>query len=241
MIFCPDRFKDISFIIPLQLKFIVFRYNFIPKRKCAIVLTEQLFYVQEGRTRMKSKRIFKLGSTMFLIFFYVVLLFSLLSMLEKVSYLWWPESGLAAFFGPFDPIYSMFTIQFNEHPTLYQDSGFISLALLCDVMMGVFGGLFCWYMHRLLKNIFLDSLFTYKNVGVLFKLGIVSIVPGSAFVLLDNLLAQKALALLTITNATMTFTDVTYLESISSGVVLLFISLALKQAVHAVEENKQTI
>lgn len=101
--------------------------------------------------------------------------------------------------------------------------------------------LFLWWMCKLLDNIYEDSLFSYENVSIVFKLGLTLIVAGTAYTYTDGLLLSKALAALTVSNAQISLSDLSYVDTLIGGIVLLLISWALKIAVRAVEENNKTI
>ncbi len=67
------------------------------------------------------------------------------------------------------------------------------------------------------------------------------LILGTISFYLDGLLFDKTLAMLEIENATVSFSNIDYIESIFSGITCLLIGAALKTAVKAIEENKYTI
>ncbi|MCM3783467.1 DUF2975 domain-containing protein [Neobacillus mesonae] len=190
---------------------------------------------------MKLKKIFKWGSRICMILFYFVLLLGIFNIFDHMSYIWFPDSAFAQSFGGFTPIFSYADLYFNEEPALYSDTSFILLSLLSATTMTVVSLLSLWYMSKFLRNIYADSLFMNQNVTILYKLGIVIIVLGTVFTYTDGLLLSKTLDELIITNAQLVLTDYSYLDSILSGIFLIIIASALKIAVQAVEENKNTI
>lgn len=190
---------------------------------------------------MKLKIIFKIGSILSLIGFYLMILLGIFVLLEGISRLWMPGSALAESFGPLDPIFSYIEIDFNQSPALYSDTEFITLYLVNMLFVVLTGLLFSWYMFKLLKNIYHDSLFMYANVSIFFKLGMTVGLIGTVPIFAENRMLSAVLPKLDITNATISNVYPSYIETIFGGIVLILIAAALKIAVHAVEENKKTI
>ncbi|MGV2883703.1 DUF2975 domain-containing protein [Paenibacillus taichungensis] len=190
---------------------------------------------------MKSNWMFNLGSKLALILFYVIFIVTFFMVLEHVAHLWFPNSGLTRSLGPFQPIFGYSEIIFNQNPELYSDSSFIALSFVSSMSMMVLVHMFLWYMHRLLRNVANNSLFMYKNVAILSRLGLFIIVMGFLFSYTGELLFTQAVAELDITNGQLMVSSLSYIDFILGGLVLLIIASALKNAVHAVEENKNTI
>ncbi len=66
-------------------------------------------------------------------------------------------------------------------------------------------------------------------------------VLGSAFKYTDGLILSKALTAVDVSNATIQYSNISYIDAFIGGVFLLIIASAMKIAVEAVEENKKTI
>ncbi|ASA21436.1 hypothetical protein [Paenibacillus donghaensis] len=177
---------------------------------------------------MKSKIWFKVGSNVSLVLFYFMIVLGIASVIGH-------------YVGEFEPIFGQFDLVFNEYPALYADQSFINLSLLTVIAVFAFSILFTWYMHKLLKNIYKESLFMQQNVTILFKLGITFLVLGCSFNYMDGLLAVRALDTLEIANASLVYANLSYIDPLIGGILLLIIASALKVAVRAVEENNQTI
>lgn len=190
---------------------------------------------------MKATIVFKIGSILCLICFYFVVLIGIFTLGEHCLRLWNPDSDLTRSFGDFRPLFNYVDLNFYRQPELYTERSFIRLSLISTACMLLFALLFLWFMRKLLSNIYEDSLFSYENVSIVFKLGLTVIVAGSAYTYTDGLLLSKALAALTISNAQIALSDLSYVDTMIGGTVLLLISWALKIAVHAVEENNKTI
>lgn len=190
---------------------------------------------------MKSKIVFKIGSILCLICFYLVILLGIFALGEHSLRLWNPDSDLTRSFGDFQPLFGYIDLHFYQQPGLYTDPSFIQLSFISTACMLLFVLLFLWWMCKLLDNIYEDSLFSYENVSIVFKLGLTLIVAGTAYTYTDGLLLSKALAALTVSDAQISLSDLSYVDTLIGGIVLLLISWALKIAVHAVEENNKTI
>ncbi|MMZ64570.1 hypothetical protein D1872_269100 [compost metagenome] len=80
-----------------------------------------------------------------------------------------------------------------------------------------------------------------ENVPVFYRLGISIIVLGTLFNYTEGVMLSQAIGELKITNASISLTDISYVDSLISGFILIIIASALKIAVRAVEENKNTI
>ncbi|ASN06252.1 hypothetical protein [Virgibacillus necropolis] len=81
----------------------------------------------------------------------------------------------------------------------------------------------------------------HENISILLKMGFTILIAGTLSSYLDGLLLSKALARLQLVNAQMSYYNFRFIDVLSAGFVLIIFSLALKRAVHAVEENKNTI
>lgn len=190
---------------------------------------------------MKLNWMFGVGSKVCQILFYVLFMVTFFIIIDHVAHLWFPDSGFTQSLGPFEPIFGMGSIYFDQNPELYTESSFIALSFLSNLSMMVLTHMFLWYMHHLLRNVGKNSLFMYENVAILFRLGLFIIVMGCLFSYSDDLLFSKALSRLDITNGQLIVSSLSYIDFILGGLVLLIIALSLKKAVHAVEENKNTI
>ncbi|WP_440117825.1 DUF2975 domain-containing protein [Paenibacillus sp. QZ-Y1] len=190
---------------------------------------------------MKSNWMFSVGSKICQILFYVLFIVTFFIIMDHAAHLWFPDSGFTQSLGPFQPIFGLGNIYFDQDPELYTEKGFIALSFLSNLSVMVLAHMFLWYMHRLLRNVGKNSLFMYENVAILFRLGLFIIVMGCLFSYSDDLLFSKALNQLDITNGLLIVSTMSYIDFILGGLVLLIIAFALKKAVHAVEENKNTI
>lgn len=187
---------------------------------------------------MKSKKVFKILSKSSLVLFYFCILSGIITLLFESLYVWNP--GCCSL-PNFEPVFSYIDISFYQQPELYHDKSFRLLYLATNFTLFLLVTLFFWYMYKLLKNISKNSLFMYENVSILFKLGVTIIVVGSATTYLEGVLLSKALSALYVSNAEVVFSNLSYMDWIFNGIVLIIIAAALKTAVHAVEENKKTI
>lgn len=187
---------------------------------------------------MKSKKVFKILSILSLVLFYLVILFGIITLIMGALHVWKP--GCCSL-EEFNPVFSYMDIYFFQQPDLYNDQSFRLLTLISDGTVFLLAGLFLWFMYKLLKNIYKDSLFMYENASLIFKLGITIVIVGSAYTYTNGLLLSKILTILDIANAEVKFSNLSYVDTIFNGIVLIIIAAALKTAVHAVEENKKTI
>ncbi|WP_211747793.1 DUF2975 domain-containing protein [Paenibacillus sp. Marseille-Q4541] len=190
---------------------------------------------------LKSKKLFKAGSILCMILFYLTALVGIFIVGEHVAHLWFQDSSFTTFLGPFEPIFSYADLYFYEEPELYSSTSFLALSFASGILSIGTALLFLWYLSKFLKNLNKDGLFMKENVPILYKLGMVNLILGTAFVYLDGYLLKQALQELEIVNADMVFTDFSYWDSLISGFILILFASALKSAVHAVEENKNTI
>ncbi|MFC7322524.1 hypothetical protein [Halobacillus campisalis] len=190
---------------------------------------------------MKLNAFYKIASIFCIILFYVVALAGLLSIAFHIGYLWFPDSAFTKSVGPFEPIYSYLTLHFNEQPRLYDDPSFIRLSFLNVVAAFLFVNLFLWLLYRFLKNIYKHGLFVEQNVSVILRLGLTFIILGTAYAYTDELMTAEAVARLEVTNATISFSSLYYIDTLLGGIIMIIIALALRTAVGAVEENKKTI
>lgn len=190
---------------------------------------------------MKGRIIFKIGSILSLIGFFYFILLCIFVLMESISRIWAPNSAFAKSFSPLEPIFSNFDIEFYGEPALFHETGFIILNYAGDLITLITGLFISWWVYKLLKNIYNDSLFMYENVSVFMKLGMTIGIVGTIGMFLEDRLWKKLLPELDISNAQITNSIPSYYETIFSGIVLVLIALALQIAVHAVEENKKTI
>ena len=190
---------------------------------------------------MNLKIVYKMGSRLCLILFYLFILLALFAVAEHYFFIWQPESSLTQSFGEFKPIFGLVNVDFFQQPELYTDKSFLLLSLACNTAALLFGLLFLWYMHKFLKNMYIDGLFMYENVSILYKLGLTILVVGTAYIYIDGVLLSKAITALEITNAQLSMSNFSFVDSIIGGILIIIIASALKTAVHAVEENKNTI
>ncbi|MBH0170216.1 MAG: DUF2975 domain-containing protein [Bacillota bacterium] len=190
---------------------------------------------------MKWKIFYKYGAKLCSVLFYVIGLIGIFTLVYHLSYLMSPTGELAKSFGAFDPVYSNLTLVFDQQPLLYKDEEFIVLSLVTSIIMFVFALIFLRLMRKLLQNLHQESLFMMENVKILFKMGITILVLGSAFTFMDELLMTKALKEIHVTNASVTYTGLAYVDTFFTGIFVMILASALKVAVEAVEENKHTI
>ncbi|MDQ0298469.1 signal transduction histidine kinase [Salibacterium salarium] len=190
---------------------------------------------------MKPKIFFKIGSIICSVLFYLILLLAVFILLEYGSRLWMPGSALAESFGSFAPTIAYIDIIFDQQPDIYTEQSIVVISFISSITALLLMLLFLWYMRKLLKNIYKDSLFMYENVSIILKLGISIMVLGSAFTYTDGLLLSKALTALDVSNGEVTFSNISYVDTVIGGGILMIIASALKIAVNAVEENKKTI
>ncbi|TFJ92319.1 DUF2975 domain-containing protein [Lentibacillus salicampi] len=190
---------------------------------------------------MSLNILFKISSLLSLLLFYFVLLTGLFTIVANVSYIWWPDSSFTQSLGEFNPIYGYMTLDFYQQPDLYTDKSFMVLYFISNITLFLFALAFLWLMYKFLKNIYKEGLFMHENVSLLFGIGLTCLVLGSATTYTDGLLLSKAVTALDISNASIAFSNIAYADFIITGFVLMFIASALKTAVSAVEENKQTI
>ena len=190
---------------------------------------------------MKWKFGFNLLSKICLILFYIIGLLFVFTTLEHVSLIWFADSALAKSFRPYEPIFSYIQLSFQNQPDLYDEKSFLILSFISISTSVLFMMLFLWFMRKLLKNIYLKSLFLQQNVAIIWKLGVITIVLGTVSTYIDEQITSRTLELLKITNATIQYSTLNYIDTIIGGIVLILIASALKYAVNAVEENEQTI
>jgi hypothetical protein len=190
---------------------------------------------------MKSNYLFKVLSILSLVLFYIVLLTGVFTIIASGSYIWWPDSSFTKSLGEFEPLYAYVFLDFYQQPDIYTDNSFIVLSLFSNVALFLFVLLFLWLLYKFLKNIYIEGLFMYENVSILFWMGITYAVLGSATTYMDGLLLSEAMTELEISNASIAFSNLAYQDFIFAGIVMMIFASALKKAVHAVEENKKTI
>jgi hypothetical protein len=190
---------------------------------------------------MKWKYGFNLLSKICMILFYLIALLFVITTLEHVSLIWFADSALAKSFRPYEPIFSYVQLTFQNQPDLYDEKSYLILSYLSMSTNILFLMLFIWYMQKLLKNIYSESLFLYQNVSIIWKLGMITIVLGTASTYIDEQITSRTLGLLKISNATIEYSTLNYIDTLVGGIVLILIASALKYAVNAVEENQQTI
>ncbi|MCA1010572.1 DUF2975 domain-containing protein [Halobacillus halophilus] len=184
---------------------------------------------------------YKLGSILCIILFYFVSLIGLFAIASHIGYLYFPNSAFTNSLGSFDPIYSYLVLNFEKQPELYEKTSFLQLSFLSELTTILFAAVFLWLMHKFLKTIVQEGLFTYKNVSILTKLGLTIGILGTGFTYTSELLTSKAVDELEITNASVHYSSWFFIDTLIGGILLIIIASALKTAVHAVEENKQTI
>ncbi|PFG12427.1 DUF2975 domain-containing protein [Bacillus sp. es.036] len=190
---------------------------------------------------MKWKFGFNLLSKICMILFYIIALLLVITTLEHVSLIWFADSALAKAFRPYEPIFSYVQLTFQNQPDLYDEKSFLTLSFISMITNLLFLMLFLWLMRKLLKNIYLKSLFLYQNVSIIWRLGIITIILGTASTYIDEQITSRTLDLLKISNATIDYSTLNYIDTLIGGIILILIASALKYAVNAVEENEQTI
>lgn len=190
---------------------------------------------------MRSNIIFKILSILCFILFFIVLLTGVFTITAGASYIWWPDSPFTKSLEEFEPIYAYMTLDFYQQPDIYTDKSFMVISLLSDITLFLFVLVFLWLLYKFLKNIYKEELFMYENVSILFWMGITFSILGSVTTYTDGLLLSKAIKDLDISNASISFSNIAYLDFVFAGMVMMIFAYALKKAVHAVEENKKTI
>ncbi|MDO6654344.1 hypothetical protein [Anaerobacillus sp. 1_MG-2023] len=190
---------------------------------------------------MKWKYGFKLLSRICLILFYIIALLSIFTTTEHITRIWFSGSSFEKSFGIYEPIFTYFDLSFNKQPELFNNTSFLILSFVSTTAFCSLLLLFLWFLQKLLMNIYKENLFLYENVSLISKLGYTILFLGTLSTYTEEQLALKVLDLLKITNAQISLSTGAYLDTIIGGVVLLLIASALKFAVSAVEENKQTI
>ncbi|MDX8045621.1 hypothetical protein SH601_06430 [Gracilibacillus sp. S3-1-1] len=190
---------------------------------------------------MTIKHLFKAVYLLCRLLFIIVIPIALFAILYHVAILFFPTSSFAKSFDNFEPIISWVDIQFDQQPDLYLNTdiqlySFISTVAACSLCLSVLR-----LCDKLFKNIYQDSLFTYKNVKIFYTLGIIILSLGTIFTYVDGLLFDKTIEILNVVNATISFSNISYMDALFTGIACLLIGAALKVAVKAVEENKYTI
>jgi len=115
------------------------------------------------------------------------------------------------------------------------------LTLMNRITTVTFAIILIWLIYKLLRNLTIDKFFTMKNVAIIRNLGINAIILGSISNFTEGLLLSKIFRILDITNANITFSNMSYLDTILNGVLFILISYGMKIATRAIEENEQTI
>ncbi|KAB8128078.1 hypothetical protein F9U64_16800 [Gracilibacillus oryzae] len=190
---------------------------------------------------MKLRALFKFAYLLCSVLFYPALLFSVFSLAYHIAFLWFPDSGFAESLAPFEPFYSYLWIYFEEVPEVYLDRDVIFLSFISSIFFIMLILIGLRVLHKLFKNIYKESLFIEQNVKLLYILGGTDLVLGSIFIYFDGLIFEKVLSALAISNATVEFINIDYVDTIISGIIFIMIGAALKVAVRAIEENKYTI
>lgn len=101
---------------------------------------------------MKSKIIFKIGSLISLIGFYLMMFLMIFMLMEGLSRLFIPASGFADSFGPLEPVFAYFTIDFRQQPAIYEEGQFLILYFVNELTTGLTALLFFWFMYKLFKK-----------------------------------------------------------------------------------------
>lgn len=187
-----------------------------------------------------KKTVFKFLSLLSLISFYVFAVLGLFITVAESVVIAIPESSFSKDWG-FETVFIDLNIHFHHFPALYNDQTFRLLNLLSEGTAFLFFVLVLWYLHSLFRNIYKGSVFMYGNVSVVFRLGIVILVLGTISAFTDGLLESRVIQQLQIENADVGTSNLSYLDYLLTGIVLVIVSFSLKKAVYAVEENKDTI
>ncbi|SHM52650.1 hypothetical protein [Gracilibacillus kekensis] len=190
---------------------------------------------------MKLTNVFRLAYILCRVLFIVIIPLAIFSVLYHVAYLFYPNSTFAASFGEFEPLFSFLTIEFQKQPAFYLNNDIIILSFISTIAVLLLVLFSLRILDKLFQNIYNRSLFINKNVSLFYQLGSTVLVLGSIFSYLDGLLFDKTIEALNITNATVSFSNVSYVDPIITGIICLMIGAALRVAVQAVEENKYTI
>lgn len=198
-------------------------------------------FIRKGSTFMRSKKILNISSKIVLLLLSLLLLVLLIELLEFFSRIFYPTSGLTESFGILEPVFSFLNIHFYQEPVLYSNTNFIILTLMNRITTVTFAIILIWLIYKLLRNLTKDKFFTMKNVAIIRNLGINAIILGSISNFTEGLLLSKIFRILDITNANITFSNMSYLDTILNGVLFILISYGMKIATRAIEENEQTI
>ncbi|SFL43529.1 hypothetical protein SAMN04487943_101536 [Gracilibacillus orientalis] len=185
--------------------------------------------------------LFKVAYLICRILFILVIPIALFGILYHIAYVFFPHSNFAASFGNFEPIFSYLTIEFEKQLDLFMKTEIRTLSFIGTVSLFILALFVLRILDKLFQNVYKHSLFMEENVNLFYKMGILILSLGTIFCYIDGLLFNKTIEALHITNASIQFSNFSYLDSILSGAVCLLIGAALKVAVKAVEENKYTI
>lgn len=205
------------------------------------ILYNRIYKDLDEVEKLNFKVLFKVASIICLIGFYLFIPITIFVIAYHIGYIWFPETSFTKSFGIYEPMVSYLTITFTEQPELIMEENYQILSFFSSITLFLTGLILFWVLYKLFQNIHKESLFVDKNVILFYWLGWTMLILGTISFYLDGLLFDKTLAMLEIENATVSFSNIDYIESIFSGITCLLIGAALKTAVKAIEENKYTI
>lgn len=190
---------------------------------------------------MQLKSFFKITYFLCRVFLIILVPIFIFNLLYHCAYLFFQDTGFAASFGEFEPVFSLMIIEFESHPNLYDTNEMLILSFISSTAVFLLCFIVLRLLDKLFQNIYRESLFVKKNVNLFYGLGITILILGTSFFYLDGLIFNKVIQELEISNATIEFSNTNYIDSLFTGIVFILIGAALKVAVIAVEENKYTI
>ncbi len=190
---------------------------------------------------MNSKLLFKVAYLICRVLFILIIPIALYGILYHIAYIFFPNSSFAASFGNFEPIYSYLTIEFERQPDIFMQADLRILSFISEVSLFILVLGILRMIDKLFQNVYKNSLFMKENVNLFYRIGILILSLGTIFFYIDGLIFDKTIEGLNITNASIEFSNLSYIDTIISGIAFLLIGAALKVAVKAVEENKYTI
>ncbi|GEL77041.1 DUF2975 domain-containing protein [Tenuibacillus multivorans] len=190
---------------------------------------------------MSLRPLFKAAYILFRTLFFVTLPIALFNCVYHIAFLFFPNSEFTSTFGELEPIFSYLTIDFQSSPTFLMNQNMMVLSFMSGITLFVLALIVLRLLDKLFQNVYHDSLFIKENVKLFYTMGILILTLGSLFFYIDGLIFEKTINALNITNASIAFSNISFVDTIVSGITLILIGAALKVAVQAVEENKYTI
>ncbi|WP_163580698.1 hypothetical protein [Gracilibacillus saliphilus] len=190
---------------------------------------------------MNTKILFKVTYLICRTLFILIIPIGLYSFLYHMAFLFFPNSSFAESFGEFEPTISLLTIEFETQPDIFINTDLKILSFICEISLFILVLGILRIVDKLFKNIYKESLFIMENVKLFYMIGIFILSFGTIFFYTEGLIFDKTIEALHITNASIGFSNLSYIDTIFTGIACLLIGVALKVAVKAVEENKYTI